>query len=226
MHRTFTERLKRLRRGILWATTIVPALSVLILILVRFPEYWKWIASEDTPMTTLEVAVMYTTALVCWACAGWQYLDFNSVKSSRWFVLGAGFLWLALDDRFAIHERVRDGFLAPRHIALPFLPIAAGDFILLLYMLMGLLLLRWVMPILAEHSELRKKFLAGVIVAAAAVILDAYNIEQLDIQAQRLEQTIEEILELIAQVFFLQGAIVGWLKYLNSKSLSPPGRGT
>jgi hypothetical protein len=217
MHRTFIERLKRLRRDLIWATTVVPALSVLILILVRFPEYWKWIASEDTPMTTLEVAVMYTTALVCWACAGWQYLDFNSKKSARWFVLGMGFLWSALDDRFAIHERVRDGFLAPRQIAIPFLPVAAGDFILLLYMVMGLLLLRWVMPILAEHPALRKKFLAGVGVAAAAVILDAYNIEQLDLQAQRFEQTIEEILELTAQVFFLQGAIVGWFKYLSQK---------
>jgi hypothetical protein len=160
---------------------------------------------------------MYTTALVCWACAGWQYLDFNAARSSQWFVLGTGFLWLALDDRFAIHERVRDGFLAPRHIAIPFLPIAAGDFILLLYMLMGLLILRWAMPIFAEHPALRKKFLAGAIVAVSAVFLDAYNIEQLDLQAQRLEQTIEEILELIAQVLFLQGAIVGWFKYLTQK---------
>lgn len=59
-----------------------------------------------------------------------------------WWLLAGAFLFFAMDDRFAIHERIRDHLLAPRGIRVPFLPwIGPGDFILLLYALIGLALL-------------------------------------------------------------------------------------
>ena len=39
-----------------------------------------------------------------------------------------GFLALALDERFALHERVRDGILAPRDVRLP-APVVEDAFI-------------------------------------------------------------------------------------------------
>lgn len=41
-----------------------------------------------------------------------------------WLVLALGFAGLAVDERFALHERIRDGLLAPRGIRLPLLPWA------------------------------------------------------------------------------------------------------
>jgi uncharacterized protein with PQ loop repeat len=205
-------RLKKLQQYLMLITIILPALSVLVFVAAQWPQYWKWIATEDTPMTTLQVAVMYTIALVSWANAGLQHLRFNAAKSSRWLVLGCSFFWLALDDRFAIHERIRDSFLAPRHVAIPFLPIAAGDFVLLFYMAVGLLTLKWLLPIFQETKVIRNRFLAGIAVSVLVIVVDAYDIHRLDINAERLEQTIEEVFELIAQTLFLQGAIIAWFK--------------
>jgi hypothetical protein len=208
-------RLNKLQRQLILITIIFPALSVLVFVAAQWPQYWKWIATEDTPMTTLQVAIMYTIALVAWANAGLQHLRFNAAKSSRWLVLGCSFFWLALDDRFAIHERIRDSFLAPRHVAIPFLPIAAGDFVLLFYMAVGLLTLKWLLPIFRETKTIRNRFLAGIAVSALVITVDAYDIHRLDINAERLEQTVEEVFELIAQTLFLQGAIIAWFKSIS-----------
>jgi hypothetical protein len=212
VHDKSLTRLNKLQQYIMLITIVFPALSLMVFVAAQWPQYWKWIATEDTPMTTLQVAVMYTIALVSWANAGLQHLRFNAAKSSRWLVLGCSFFWLALDDRFAIHERIRDSFLAPRHVAIPFLPIAAGDFVLLFYMAVGLLTLKWLLPIFQETKVIRNRFLAGIAVSVLVIIVDAYDIHRLDINAERLEQTVEEVFELIAQTLFLQGAIIAWFK--------------
>ena len=220
MYDNSLARLKKIQRYIILITIIFPALSVIIFVAAQWPQYWKWIATEDTPMTTLQVAVMYTIALVSWANAGLHYLRSplvqaklsNTAKSSRWLVFGLSFFWFALDDRFAIHERIRDSFLAPRHVAIPFLPIAAGDFVLLFYMAIGLFSLKWLLPIFRETKAIRNRFVAGVVVAALLIIVDAYDIHRLDISIERLEQTVEEVFELVAQTLFLQGAIIAWFK--------------
>jgi hypothetical protein len=205
-------RLNKIQQYLILTTIIFPAISVLIFVTAQWPQYWKWIATEDTPMTTLQVIVMYTIALVSWANAGLQHLRFNAAKSSRWLVLGCSFFWFALDDRFAIHERIRDSFLAPRKVSIPFLPIAAGDFVLLFYMVIGLLILKWLLPIFWETQAIRNRFLAGIAVAALVIVVDAYDIHRLDINAERLEQTVEEVFELTAQILFLQGALIAWFK--------------
>ncbi|MFV5215569.1 hypothetical protein ACLIIZ_17740 [Azonexus caeni] len=202
---------RRLRRTLLLASSLLPLSMTAIFIVGRWPEYWKWIASEDTPMTSLEVAVMYTCALAAWAAAAMHHLRGAADPARRWLVLGAGFLFLSLDDRFAIHERIRDQFLAPHAISLPFLPLAPGDFVLLLYMLGGLLVLPWLLPLWRQHQAARRRFLTGVGVAALAVLVDAWDIHRLDLAGQRLLQTVEECLELAAQVLFLQGILLAWL---------------
>jgi hypothetical protein len=214
MNDNVSIRLHQLQRYLIVATIIFPALAVLLFIVVPWPSYWTWIATEDTPMTTLQVVVMYTIALFCWAIASLHHLRFNAGKSLRWLVLGGGFFWAALDDRFAIHERIRDKILAPRQVSIPFLPIAAGDFILLFYMAVGLLMLKWLWPIFQENKAVKRRFLAGVAVAALTVTVDAYDIHRLDMNAERFEQTVEEIFELIAQILFLQGTILALFKSL------------
>lgn len=221
-----------LQRALLLATSLIPATLVAVFLIGRWPEYWKWIASEDTPMTSLEVGVLYTTALACWGSAATSHLRGLYADRGRWLFLGAGFFWLCLDDRFAIHERIRDGFLAPRGIAIPFLPIAPGDFILLVYMVIGLASLIWLLPLWRAQRQARSHFLAGVGVAVLAVLMDAYDIHGLSLGLQRLEQTVEECLELIAQVLFLQGVLLAWLYAITNPpsdvqgiggTVAPPG---
>lgn len=208
-------RLKRLETLILWGTALFPALFVALLIVLRWPEYWKWINFEMTPMTSLEVSVMYTTALVAFTAGARSWLG-NEREYRDWWLLGGGFFYFALDDRFAIHERIRDRILIPHDISLPFLPwVGPGDFILLVYAALGLALL----PRFARLFRARKKALrllfAAVGIAFVAVMLDSVDINRFSEDAQRLEQTIEECLELTAQVLFLQSFVVAWFARLS-----------
>ena len=214
---TPSARLAQITRWLLWASTLLPLALVAVFIVGRWPEYWKWIAAEDTPMTSLEVTVMYTTALVCWGAAATAALRDHLGDVRRWLYLGSGFLWLCLDDRFALHERIRDRILIPHDVRIPLLPVGPGDFILLIYMAIGLASLRWLLPLWQAHRGARRRFIAGVAVAAFAILLDAYDIHDTSLAFQRFEQTLEECLELIAQVLFLQGVLVAWLE-----TIQPP----
>ena len=221
MNELFLKRLDKLQTAVLSISALLPALLVAVFIAGRWPEYWKWIASEDTPMTSLEVTVMYTIMLACWLAAAFHYVLGAQGVFRRWFVLGGGFLWLAMDDRFAIHERIRDRILAPADISIPFLPMAPGDFIILLYMLAGLALLPWLLPLFAGKRKAMRRFGAGVIIAAIAVLMDAFDIHRLSLDIQRFEQTLEECLELCAQVLFLQGLLLAWLDDVRTLVNSP-----
>lgn len=218
MTEVLQAKIDAVEKYLILGTIILPFSLVLVFVIGRWPEYWKWIASEDTPMTSLEVTVMYTTALVCWAGAAQSYLRSDSRHSKKWLALGFGFLWLALDDRFAIHERIRDHILVSHHISIPFLPIGPGDFILLVYMLVGLALLPWFFAIFKSHKKAQVRLLSGVAVAAFAVLLDAYDWHQTSLEAQRFEQTIEEIFELLAQILFLQACLMVFISGLRADS--------
>ena len=106
---------------------------------------------------------------------------------------------------------------------IPFLPVGPGDFILLIYMVIGLASLRWLLPLWQAHRSARRRFIAGVAVAAFAILLDACDIQTTSQAFQRFEQTLEECLELIAQVLFLQGVLVAWLETIGSSHSSRRG---
>jgi hypothetical protein len=210
----YHTRLRRLETWILWGTALLPALFVLLLIVMRWPEYWQWINFEMTPMTSLEVAVMCTMALVAFAAGARAWLR-EEREYRDWWLLAAGFLYFALDDRFALHERVRDKILIPHDIRIPYVTwIGPGDFILLVYALVGLALLPRFAHLFNGQVRALRLLTAAVLVAFVAVGIDSVDLNLLSENGQRLEQTIEECLELTAQVLFLQAFIVAWFMRL------------
>lgn len=205
-------KLSQLRLGLLWASSLAPLAFVALLLALRWPQYWLWINFEQTPMTSLEVAVMASTAMLA-LLAGSRAWLYGRPHAQTWWLLAAAFLFFALDDRFALHERLRDRFLAPHGVSVPLLPwVSPGDFVVMLYAAIGLLFLPRVWRMLGAHAGARLRLGLGLAVAVVAVSLDTIDLGLLPVAGQRLEQTIEECLELAAQVLFLQSflcALVG-----------------
>lgn len=213
---SYRGRLDRIRSLALWGSTLLPAGFVVFLLLARWPEYWKWINFEDTPMTSLQVSVMYTSALVACAAGSHAWLEARK-ECVDWWLLAVAFLYFAMDDRFAIHERIRDNILAPHGIRIPFLPwVGPGDFILLIYAVVGLLMLPRLLRVFRGNHAATVRFLTAVGVAGVAVLLDSIELKRLPVEWQRLEQTVEECLELTAQVLLLQSFIVAWFSRLSA----------
>lgn len=166
------------------------------LVAARWPRFWEYLAAEQTPMTWLQSVVL----VLAGACALLLALLARRRPAGRpgvWWVLAAGFTGLALDERFAVHERVRDGFLAPRDVRVPFLPwVAAGDFLVLLVAVGGLALLPTVWRAVRDDRWARAALATGVALAVVAVGMDSIDPATWSVAAERVQQSAEEVVEL------------------------------
>lgn len=147
----------------------------------------------------------------------------HPARSARaWPILTVGFAALALDERFAVHERIRDGLLAPRDISVPFLPwIAPGDFLILGVALVGLLLLPMVLRAVRVDPGARVALLVGVALSVLTVGVDSIDPSTWTVQEERLQQTLEEVLELWAGLCFLAAVGLRLTSALDDARLAP-----
>ena len=121
-----------------WLFTIA---FVSLLIIAQWPKWWMWVIFERTPMTWLESMLLYTVTLLAFAIAGVEFLTSSAKKTVLWSLYGVGFLFLTLDERFALHERVRDSILIPNNIHPDlFFWTSPGDYILVILALFALAL--------------------------------------------------------------------------------------
>ncbi|MFC3800024.1 hypothetical protein [Cohnella sp. GCM10012308] len=119
-----------------------------------------------------------------------------------WTITAAAFAWLALDERFALHERLRDRYLKQTGIRL--LPwMEAGDWLIPLYAVCGLAAVWALWRLLGRGIAARVFFAAGLVVAFCAVSMDTIDIRSLGKDSERLLQTIEECLETAAMAAFV-----------------------
>lgn len=213
--------LARARRTVLVGLGAVAVLAPLALAAVRWPRYWTWIAPEQTPMTWLQSVVLVLASAAALLLLTLLRLRGGTASERRpWQVLAVGFAALAVDERFALHERVRDGVLAPRDVRVPFLPwVAPGDFLVLLIAVTGLAVLPLVLPGLRGDRSAQVLFAAGVGLAALAVGTDSVDPATWSIEVERVQQSLEEVVELAAGLCLL-GAVL--LRLLSGLSASGP----
>lgn len=197
--------LRSARRRFLLALGAVAVLTPLVLAGVRWPAWWSWIAAEDTPMTWLQSVDLVLCAAGSALVALLLRLQGQGPARRRpWALLTAGFAALAFDERFSVHERVRDGVLAPRGVRIPFLPwIAPGDFLLVCVALVGLAVLPMVLRAVAGDHAARLVLFAGVGLALVAVGLDSVDPSTWSEHAERVQQTSEEVIEMASGLCFL-----------------------
>lgn len=196
------------RRGVVLISVSIGVLAPIILAGARWPLWWTDIAPEQTPMTWLQSVVLVVAAVAA-ALADVAARLRGIDNHRRWLMVAAGFSLLAVDERFAIHERLRDGVLAPRGISAPFLPwVAPGDFLLLGVAVVGLALLPVVLRLFQPDPWAMRALVAGVVIAAAAVAVDSINPASWTIAQERLQQSLEECVGLASGLSLLTAVLL------------------
>ena len=185
------------KRGpLLWTVAAVWLLAPTALAALRWPRWWSWIASEETPMTWLQ-SVVLVLASASSLMVVYVLRRATTASALPWWLLALGFSALAIDERFALHERVRDGVLAPRGIRVPFLPwVAPGDFLVMGIGVAGLAVLPMVWRAMSPEPLARRALLVGVLLAVVAVGTDSIDPSTWSVSAERLQQSLEEVVEL------------------------------
>lgn len=197
---------RRTRVVVIAALAAVGIAVPVLLFVAQYPQWWVWIAQEQVPMTwfqSVTLVVAGVVSLLAWfiarTCGHRPRLGLA--------LLAVGCAALAFDERFAIHERVRDGVLAPRDIRLPLLTwIAPGDFLLLLVAVAGLIVLPIVLRAMGRDRWVLGLFALGVLLSLVAVGTDSIDPSTWSVETERVQQTLEECIEFWAGLSFL-GAV-------------------
>lgn len=221
-----TDYLAKARFRLVLALLVLALLVPAALAAAQYPRYWAWIAPELTPMTWIQTVLLMLAAAASALVAvlgrlrGWS----RGTRAVHW-LLAAGLVYLALDDRFAVHERIRDRILAPRDIRIPGLSwLAPGDFQMLLVAVAGLIFLPFVLRAMRADRMALVLFCLGALTAAIAIGMDAIDPATMPLTVERLEQTLEECLELIADALFLAALGVRLLGLLGELAGTAPAR--
>ncbi len=209
--------LRRWRSGTVLAMAAVAIVVPSGLAAARAPRWWLWIASESTPMTWLQSVVLL-------GCAGLALLHAALIdlrgpvaevratpgrQRGIWLLVAVGFGALSLDERFALHERLRDRVLAPRGIRVPFADwMAPGDFILLAVLAGGLFALPALYRQLRGDRTALGLFGLGLSLTLAALLADSFDPARMSLAVERLEQTLEECVELCAALSYLAALLL------------------
>ncbi|KRE35073.1 hypothetical protein ASG73_17180 [Janibacter sp. Soil728] len=217
---------RRHRLAVLGALTVAGVLVPSLLFVAQYPQWWVWIAQEQVPMTWFQSVTLVVAGMVS-LCAWFVCRTVRRVPRAGYALLALGFAALAFDERFAVHERIRDGVLAPRGISLPLLTwIAPGDFLLLLVAIVGLVLLPTVLrPIRSDRWALTP-FVIGVTLSLLAVGTDSIDPSTWSLQGERVQQTLEECVELWAGLAYLAAVTNSLMTLLEEYLVRPPSQET
>ncbi|QMV42983.1 hypothetical protein [Cohnella cholangitidis] len=218
----------KIEQGLLLVLWAAVAGFLLLMVIAAWPQYWRFIAAETTPLAWLESVLLVLTGAVTGSIAVVEAMIGRRRKVIMgWIIVSAAFAWLSLDERFALHERIRDRFLKPTGIKL--LPwMEAGDWLIPLYAVCGLAAVWSIWRLIGVHNGARIFLIVGLIIAACAVGMDTIDIRSLDKGAERLLQSIEEGLETVAMTSFLSAFLCVWMKRireLTSEARNEPSNG-
>jgi hypothetical protein len=195
------KRIQQIETGIIGALFLSFFIFVVLLIGVKWPNYWQYIASEQTPMTWFQSVILFSCSLTALACASLSYIDRGWHKRVWvWGTLSLSFLFLTLDERFAMHERVRDLWLKPANIRIPLPWVGPGDFILLIYLILGLGFVFYIYQILKERKSVWVWFCIGLALSTLAVAIDSFDVAMMTLSQERFFQSVEEIIESVAML--------------------------
>lgn len=203
------------RRWVVAGLATVWAVVPVLLAVGAWPRWWSWIAPEQTPMTWLQSVVLVLAA--AGSLLLWHVLGRRGADRRAWLLLAAGFTALAFDERFAVHERIRDGVLAPRGVRVPVLPwVAPGDFLLLGVAVLGLLLLPVVWRAVRPDPGAARALAVGVALAVVAVAMDSIDPSTWSVGAERVQQSAEEVIELGSGLALLAAVVLRLLGVLDT----------
>jgi hypothetical protein len=198
------NKIGRAKNIFLTASFLFPILFILFLIMAQWPRWWIWTVPELTPLAWMQSVLLFLTGVMAFESALLADWGERKKESINWVLLGIGFFYFCLDERFAFHERLRDKVLVPLGFKIRALFwVAPGDYLMLAFMVVGIALVPRFIRLFNQDRKAKKLFFAAIGLSAVAIIADSFSYKAYSIEVQRLEQFWEQMVKTTAMVFFL-----------------------
>lgn len=191
-------------------TLIVVAnlLFPLFVLLSDVEHPWRPFEGEKSPInwfSSLQCAILGVIALGVFFVtragrrAGSDPID----RDWPWLLVSFGFAFLSFDEKFQIHERVREEFLKPHGIFTGIRGFKAGDIVLLGYVAAGAVVAWYLLSDLKRYRRAMILFFSALALIGFLAFQDALQLAVLNQRTVRHVQIIaEEVGEVWAQVLF------------------------
>lgn len=199
------RRLQKLVRTLLFLIPMINIGWLLASVALSWPDWWLLINYEQSPLTWFSSIQLFSIALTC----GTLYiLESRQSLTYFWALLTAAFLFFSFDERFQIHEKLRDHVFKPNDIGTNIPGVGAGDFLFLVIGAVGLVFSFFLIKNLKPNRSFLIPFFLALITSLIATLFDAQPINPMEIRGARIHQFWEEILETIGQMFFFVSFLV------------------
>lgn len=192
---------------------------VIIFILSKWPKYWEHINYEWSHLTWLSSVNLILIGIFC--LIGFMITELNSpvvLKKPifsfihRYIIgaMGLGFLFLALDEKFQIHEKLREKVFIPNEVGTDIPGIGAGDFLHVIIAIVGLGMTYFIYQRIKISKISLGFYGAAVFMALISVITDATSpvvrddsqLSEAELMSSINHQFTEELFESSAIIFF------------------------
>ena len=195
------------------------------------PLFWN----EDNLMTWFSSVQLMIIGLIAWLNREMTVLlrRLSPGAPGRawiWWVFMLGFFFLALDERFRIHEQVRDRWLKPGGFFTGYDYLRPGDVGLYFYLIVGLVFAAFLVAELRRYRWAPGWFAAAVGVAISVTVIDSLpeSVVGQWPMPRFWSSVFEEVAELTAQLLFLlsflsvlHGKLGEWDRKQQTASLPP-----
>ena len=179
-------------------------------------DYWKAFHGEDNLLTWFSSVQLVTIGLVAWAVfltterAAESAGRTPTVRRWIWVIFALGFVFLALDERFELHEMLRDDAMRPAKLFVDIPWMRAGDIGLFVYLLVGCAFGLVLLTELRRHMPSLWLFLGAIAAAAVIVVIDALPKETVRAWPMPMfwNSVFEEMGEQLGQLLFLLSFLV------------------
>jgi hypothetical protein len=138
-----------------------------------------------------------------------------------WRVFAMGFVFLAIDEYFELHEALREQVLKPRHLARGLPWIRPGDIGIHLYLVVGLIFTFFLLRQLRGRRTALVLLAAGLVLTAATAIIDSLPREIEARISYFWTSVFEEGGEIWAQLLFMLAFLDVLHARLGTLALSP-----
>ncbi|MCO4754148.1 MAG: hypothetical protein KC478_06685 [Bacteriovoracaceae bacterium] len=207
-------RLKNLRNYTVLGIFLINILALFTMVFSHWPEWWRNINFEDSVLTWYSSVQLILIGIAGCTCFIWPHLTQKrklSITELMFPIVGLGFIFLSLDERFQIHEKLREKVFIPNQIGTNISGVGEGDFTHILFAIVGLIFSYFLYKGLRESKLSLSLFAGAILLSLTTVIMDTTTpipadpmaLSAIELHEGRLHQFTEEILETIAQAFFL-----------------------
>jgi len=205
--------LRSFERTTLFLLIAVNLAVPLLLAASKWPKPWRGLDGEESPInwfSSVQCLLVAAAALAVFLASRAVSAQRSDARSHwPWLLFAGGFTFMALDEQFQGHERIREEILRPNGIMTDISFLIPGDIVLVGYVVIGVICAAFILSELKQHPLSLKLFVVAVTLIGFAAVQDALDFPWMHSPTVRHVQTVvEELAEIWAQLLFALSFLV------------------